>query len=123
MLTMDNYIKLYTKCEDCARKKRLDIDTRGHDAMDIGEVNGQEGTNNENTFDWNQNGYVDEEGNWWSSEEWDNWYAATPGYGHTEEYINVVNKGKGKGKGSICYKCGATGHITRDCRSKGTCKG
>ena len=38
------------------------------------------------------------------------------------EDVNAVNKGKGKGKGTQCYRCGLFGHIAVNCR-KGKGKG
>ena len=40
--TMENYHKLCAKCEDWAIKKRLDMDTKNSDAMDIGGASGKD---------------------------------------------------------------------------------
>ena len=37
-LTQDTYNKLYIKCEEWARRKKLDHDTKNSDAMDVGAV-------------------------------------------------------------------------------------
>ena len=84
MRTIDNFHKLYTKCEDWARKKRLDLDTKDHNSMDIGGVDDNESTEcpRDENFD---DGYYDSDGNWWS------WSGG---------YVNEVSNGKGRGKGS-----------------------
>ena len=56
---VDTYQKLYVKCEDWARKKKLDSDTKNKDAMDIGEI--YESAQDDN---WEVNGWVDDEGYW-----------------------------------------------------------
>ena len=59
-LNMEAYLKLYRKCEDWARKKRLDADTRAVN-QEIGGVDkgGEEGGEHE--------GYYDGDGNWWDT--------------------------------------------------------
>ena len=83
-LNLEAYQKLYRKCEDWARRKRLDADsTNVH--QEIGGVDGQDEEDN-------QDGYYDEYGNWWNSDG--DFYPADPN--RTGE-ANEVNKGKGKG--------------------------
>ena len=56
-LTIDSYQKLYQKCEDWARKKRL-----GADAHNVNmEISGVDGSKSSEEDD----GYFDENGNWW----------------------------------------------------------
>eukprot|EP00959_Pyramimonas_sp_CCMP1952_P115856 2422229-Pyramimonas_sp.AAC.1 len=38
-LDIDSFQKLYSKCEDWARTKKLDSDTENKDAMGIGNIN------------------------------------------------------------------------------------
>ena len=38
LLSEATYQKLFAKCEDWARKKRLEVDTKDNDAMDVGGV-------------------------------------------------------------------------------------
>ena len=49
-MTYDNRAKLYARCEEWAKKKRLDGE-KDAVAMDIGELE-------EEGYDWNQIGYV-----------------------------------------------------------------
>ena len=78
LLSETTYQRLFAKCEDWARKKRLEVDTKDNDAMDVGGVDqgAEEGGWPANEED----GYYDDEGNWW---EW------------TTE-VSEVGKGKGK---------------------------
>ena len=65
-LTPETYQKLYAKCEDWARKKKLYDDTKNSDAMDLSNVNGTEGGNDQSNAAWNSwnvGGWVDEDGN------------------------------------------------------------
>ena len=113
-LNDDKYAKLYSKCEDWARKKKLDDDTKHNNSMDVGFSG-----SNEHEEEWDQLGWVDEEGNWWPDEEWNDGY-------QQEEDVDAVNKGKGKGKSNVkCFNCGAFGHMSRDCKKprKGKGKG
>ena len=121
-LTMENYQKLYVKCEDWARKKRLESDTQGNAAMEIGGIEGEKDKAWDNQNVWEVEGYVDDDGNWWSDAQWNSWeYDQEPGEG---EDVNAVGKGKGKGKGVKCYSCGFFGHIAANCRrGKGKGKG
>ena len=95
-LSQYNYQKLYVKCEDWARKKRLESDTQGNAAMEIGGFDGE----NEKTWTgssvWEVEGYVDDDGNWWSEEQWNQWEYEQAS--EDAEDVNAVNKGKGKGK-------------------------
>ena len=119
-LTQENYQKLYVKCEDWARKKRLDADAQGNAAMEIGGVGGVNEKSQTSPNVWEVEGYVDDEGNWWSEEQWSQWqYDQAP---DDAEDVNAVDKGKGKGKGTQCYNCGLFGHIAANCR-KGKGKG
>merc|ERR1712086_629054 len=93
-LTLENYQKLYIKCEDWARKKRLESDTQGNSSMDIGGVDGEKGEkeNNWTPNVWEVEGYVDDDGNWWSEEQWSIWeYEQDPS---DSEDVNAVGKGK-----------------------------
>eukprot|EP00959_Pyramimonas_sp_CCMP1952_P384711 8062727-Pyramimonas_sp.AAC.1 len=65
VLAIDSFQKLYSKCEDWARKKKLDSYTKKKDAMDIGNINEMsQGSDNV----WDQTGWVDEDGNGWSED-------------------------------------------------------
>ena len=93
--------------------------------MDIGGVDGEKDEKDKawtNPNVWEVEGYVDDDGNWWSEEQWNLWeYEQEAGDG---EDVNAVNKGKGKGKGVKCYTCGLYGHISANCRrGKGKGKG
>merc|ERR1711972_923160 len=72
--------------------------------MDVGGIDNGD-TNKE--WDNNNEGYYDDEGNWW---EW------------TTE-VNEVGKGKGKGVTPQCYRCGGWGHLAKDCATRGNFKG
>ena len=107
-LTIDSYQKLYQKCEDWARKKRLDADAH-HVNMDISGVDGSNGSQEDD-------GYYDEEGNWWD-------YDGNCWPVNVEGDTNEVSKGKGKGWGPQCYNCYGYGHLGRDCPNKLNTKG
>ena len=111
-LDNDSYQKLYTRCEDWARKKRRDADTKNNDAKDIGRVGSSDETSNYEhgqLEDFND-GYYDGEGNWWS------WSGGD---------INQVGKGTGKGKDPVplCYRCGGCGRLAKECATKGVLQG
>ena len=110
-LNMETYLKLYRKCEDWARRKRLDADSHGVNQ----EIGGVDGGGEED----NLPGWYDEQGNWWKSDG--DFYPADPD--PTVE-ANEVNRGKGKGGGGgpQCYQCGGWGHIGRNCPNKGAGK-
>ena len=59
-VTQENYQKLYVKCEDWARKKRLDADTQGNAAMDIGGVEGVNEKSQHVPNIWDVEGYIDD---------------------------------------------------------------
>ena len=65
--------------------------------MDIGGVEGEKEKTWTTPNVWNVEGYIDDDGNWWSEEQWAMWE-----YDQQEqedgEDVNAVNKGKGKGK-------------------------
>ena len=88
--------------------------------MEIGGVDGVNEKSKTSPNVWEVEGYVDDEGNWWSEEQWSQWqYDQAP---DDAEDVNAVDKGKGKGKGTQCYNCGLFGHIAANCR-KGKGKG
>ena len=77
--------------------------------MDIGEMNesGQEDS-------WEVSGWIDDEGYWWPDDStW--WTESDQG---TQEEIDAVNKGKGKGVGPRCFNCGGYGRLARECKTK-----
>eukprot|EP00959_Pyramimonas_sp_CCMP1952_P461238 9481258-Pyramimonas_sp.AAC.3 len=117
-LNIDTFQKLYSKCEDGARKKKLDSDAKNKDAMDIGQVYGVHSSTS-----WEATGWIDEEGNWWPDDG--NWWNEVDGEPQDQEEIDAVNKGKDKGLGPKCYKCGEFGHLARNCKKpwKGKGKG
>ena len=59
---------------------------------------------------------VDDSGGWTGYDEWGQWR-------DTEVNVNLIGKGvggktgKGKGKGNVCYTCGALGHMSWECPS------
>ena len=69
-LTRENYQKPYMKREGWARKKRLDADTQGNIAMGIGGVEPVNDDVWQGEQDWNTAGYVDDDGQWRSDEQW-----------------------------------------------------
>jgi len=107
-LNLEAFQKLYRKCEDWARRKRLDAD-KDIVTQEIGEVDDDGGKCDE--------GEYDEYGNWWDYDG--NFYPADFSGGDANE----VTKGKGKGAVPQCYQCGGWGHIGRKCPNKGAGKG
>ena len=103
-LNMDAYLKLYRKCEDWARKKRLDADAQAVN-QEIGGVDrGGEGGGEDE-------GYYDDDGNWW---DWQGNCWPTEG-GEEQGGADEVTKGRGKGYGPQCYRCWGYGHLARNC--------
>ena len=115
-LTLEAYLKLYRKCEDWARRKRLDADSNNVNQ----EIGGVDGGNEEESQYNNVEGDYDEYGNWWSSDG-DLWPADPTNGGEANEVTK--GKGKGKGTGPQCYACGGWGHLGRDCPNRGAAKG
>ena len=115
-LTYEAYQKLYRKCEDWARRKRLDADSNNVN-QEIGGVD-DDGENEDPFAD--VEGDFDEYGNW-GSNDGDFWPADPANGGETNEVTK--GKGKGKGNGPQCYNCGGWGHIGRNCPNRGAGKG
>ena len=111
-LTLEAYLKLYRKCEDWARRKRLEADSNNVN-QEISQVDGK---GEEEDPYANEPGEYDEYGNWWNHDG-DCWPANAAGE------ANEVTKGKGKGGGPQCYQCGGWGHLGRNCPNKGAGKG
>ena len=62
--------------------------------MDIGGVESEKEKAWTPSNVWEVEGYVDDDGNWWSEEQWNLWgYEQEPG---NSEDVNAVNKGKEK---------------------------
>ena len=113
-LTHEAYLKLYRKCEDWARRKRLDADSTNANQ----EISGVDGSSEEEDPYANVEGDFDEHGNWWSNDG-DFWPVDAANGGEANE----ITKGKGKGVVPQCYQCGGWGRIGRNCPNKGAGKG
>ena len=112
-LNSEAYLKLFRKCEDWARRKRLDADSSN---INQG-ISGVDGNGKEDQYA-NDDGYYNEYGNWWNSDG-----DFFPAESNATGEANEVNKGKGKGTGPQCYRCFGWGHIGRNCPNKGAGEG
>ena len=103
-LTDETYAKLFGKCEEWARKKKLESDTKNKDAMDIGNVGGSE-EQYQQEWESDVKGWVDDNGIFWSEDY--TWYHDVNETSYADETyeeaanVDAVGKAKGKGKGGF----------------------
>ena len=113
---MGKYRKLYAKCEDWARKKRLDVDAKNSDAKDIG---GASGKDEENDIKAGQT-IGAPPGMWMMTETGGPVRSGTSGATTAAMKFARMSKEKAKARGKgVCYKRGKPGHVAKYCRAKG----
>ena len=114
-LSHETYQKLYAKCEDWARKKKLYDDTKNSDAMDLSNVNAGYNSDDSTNASWNVSGWVDDDGYFYpdNGSGSADWIGGGEGDDYEQE-VDPVNKGKGKGP--KCFNCDEYGRIAANCK-------